>query len=219
MYRISPIRALLGGLAAGFVASFAQNLFFKSTARIAPGQPEGAFTPPEPEQRSETATATVARRVAQGLMARDLSDEAKGRAAMAVHFGWGSMWGGLYGILGESFPSLRSPIGMVAYSTAVWGVSDNVILPAFHLSAWPQAYPPRNHAYAWAAHIAYGAALWGSYEAIQRVPWSTALQVIVLRRLYARARDRIGDLLREPVAAIAPIVKKPIERIVDQIGG
>lgn len=217
MYRISPLRALVGGLVAGAMASFVQNLFFKATARVMPGQPEGAFTPVEPAQHGEMPTHTVARRVVEGLMARELSPDAKALGGQVVHYAFGSLWGGLYGILGETYPGMRSPVGMVAYSTAVWGIADNLILPAFNLSAWPNAYPARNHAYAWGAHLAYGAALWGSYEAIERVPWATAVQVILLRRAVDKVRSRLGDRLREPFAALAPMVRKPLHRLGSQL--
>jgi hypothetical protein len=217
MYRISPLRALVGGLVAGAMASFVQALFFKATARVMPAQPEGAFVPVEPAQHGEMATHTVARRFVEGMMSRELTPDSKALAGQIVHYAFGSLWGGLYGILGETYPGLRTPVGMIAYSTAVWGVGDNLVLPAFQLSAWPQAYPAKNHAYAWAAHVAYGAALWGSYEAIERVPWATALQIILLRRAVDKVQSRLGDRIREPIAALAPLVRKPLKKLGRQL--
>ena len=219
MYRISPLRALVGGLVAGAMASFVQNLFFKATARVMPGQPEGAFAPVEPAQHGEMPTHTVARRFVEGLMARDLSPDAKALGGQVVHYAFGSLWGGLYGILGETFPGLRTPVGMALYGTAVWGIGDNFILPAFQLSGWPTAYPAKNHVYAWTAHLAYGAALWGSYEAIERVPWATAIQVVLLRRAVDKVRGRLGDRIREPIAALAPLVRKPLRALGSQLRG
>lgn len=217
-YSISPLRAFVGGLAAGALGSLVQSLFFKATTRYVPSQPEGAFTPPEAEQKNEMATTTVARRLVEGMMQRELGDTAKARSGNIVHIVYGSLWGGLYGLMAESHALWRKPLGMVGYGTLVWGLSDNLILPAFRLSAWPQAYPFKNHFYAWTAHVAYSAGLWGSYEAIQRVPWKTAVRLILLRRAIMSAQKRLLGVARRPVAWVPKsAVRRRLHRIATQI--
>jgi hypothetical protein len=49
--------------------------------------------------------------------------------------------------------------GGLAFGTLVWMVSDHLIVPGFRLAGWPQRYPMKNHAYALAAHLVYGAAV------------------------------------------------------------
>ena len=219
--RVSPFRALVGGLVAGAVGALVQSLFFRATSRLAPPQPEGVFTPPEDEQKNETPTATVARRLVRHGLQRELSEEGKMRGARYVHYASGAAWGGLYGIVRESFPVLAGPLGMLGYSTLVFVASDLVILPAFRLSAGARAYPLQNHAYGLAAHVAYGAGLWGAYEAGQRIPWSAAFELAAWRSLAAWGAT-IGKALRQPGKTLKPAVRavrKPIARAIHQVHG
>src|SRR6185369_17231054 len=162
----TPLGTLLRGLLAGAVGAGVQTLFFKATRRLTPPTPEDAFTPPEPEQQGERSTETVARRAVERLAARGpLDQRAKQRAADVVHYGFGAAWGALYGLARETFPRLRGAAGALAFGTAVWAVSDDVILPVFRLAAWPALYPARTHAYAWAAHLPFSAGVELAYEA------------------------------------------------------
>jgi hypothetical protein len=165
--RMTPLGALLRGLVAGVVGSAAQSLFFAATKTITPSASTPAFDPPEPEQRHETSTETIARRFVEGLMQRELPSDAKPKAGQLVHYAFGAGWGGLYGLAAASAPVLATPPGAAAFGLGVWAASDNVLLPAFELAAWPQHYPAKNHAYAIAAHLVYGAATWLAFEAMR----------------------------------------------------
>lgn len=162
----TPIAALVEGMIAGAIGSAVQTFFFRATKTIAPTAPPEAFRPPEPRQLGEPQTQTVARRLVEGLAHRGpLSEQAKERGGELVHYGFGAAWGGLYGLLRASYPSLRRPTGLVGFSAAVWMLGDNLMLPLFHVAGWPHRYPPRTHAYALAAHLAYGAGVGGALAA------------------------------------------------------
>jgi len=172
MFVVSPIGTLFKGLLAGMAGSAAQNLFFKATGKLAPKPPKGVFQPPESEQASEGSLQTVARRYTDKFMMRGpLSEEQKKRGGMIVHYGFGAGWGGLYALVRESYPALRRPLGTLGFSSVVWMVSDNFILPLFKLAAWPQKYPLKAHVYALVAHFAYGLAVAETYSAIRRGTW------------------------------------------------
>lgn len=181
MKRMSPLGALGCGLVAGAVGSFVQDLFFAVTSKIAPAPPKDAFQPPEAEQGHETVTETVARRVVEGLFQRG-PIEHDARAGRIVHYAFGSAWGGLYGLLATRSRRLEEPLGGLGFGLGVWMVSDTVILPVFRLSAWPQAYPVKNHAYAIAANLVYGVSVWGTFEALRRLGRSRAWRREISRR-------------------------------------
>lgn len=169
MREVTPLGAWLRGLAAGAVGAGVQNLYFRASSRLTPKTPPNVFQPVEPEQASEMAVQTVARRFAHGLLRRGpLTDKQKDLGGEMVHYGFGAMWGGLWGLSRESFPVLDRPLGMVSFSTTVWMLGDNLMLPAFKLAAWPQSYPVKTHVYAWLAHLAYGLGVWASYEAMRQ---------------------------------------------------
>lgn len=200
-----PLWAVVEGLCAGAVGAGLQTLFFRASKPIAPEAPLGTFVPPERQQREEEPTQTVARRVVEDLAERGpLSGQAKERAGMIVHFSYGAGWGALYGILRSTWPKLWSPLGAGGYALGVWALSDNLIVPAFRLGAWPQKYPARSHAYAIAAHLVYGAGLAGTLALFDAAPWlgMAAVATVLGRRRPLRARakrlgKRTGRMLAE----------------------
>jgi uncharacterized membrane protein YagU involved in acid resistance len=187
MSRYSPLGAFCGGLVAGFVGSLAQNLFFAWTKKVAPTPSADAFEPAEPEQRIEMPTQTVARRITEQLARRGPLDHTA-VAAQTVHLAFGSAWGAAFGLAAGTLPRLGTLKGGVGFGIVVWLVSDNVILPAFRLSAWPHHYPVKTHLYAIAAHAVYGVAVASTFSAWGRVatPATAALGSLWLTRRVPR---------------------------------
>jgi hypothetical protein len=210
--QLSPMGAFWRGLLAGAAGSAVQALFFKATTRIAPQPPKDAFEPAEPEQVNELPTQTVARRAAR-LAGRTLSDEQKQRGANFVHFGFGSLWGLGYGLARESLPVARHPLAAAAYGTLVWTVSDNVLLPAFKLGGWPRRYSWKTHAYAWGAHLVYGATVAASYELLRKVaavPLLAGAWLLFRRRKVRRGLPR---WLRRPVNPVFGAISPGLRRV------
>lgn len=199
-YLVTPLGALGRGLVAGAAGALAQNAFFKATERVSPETPKDVFSPPEPAQREETPTQTVARRFIEQFMRRGpLSDEEQRQSAQVVHFLFGAGWGGAYALLRESFPIFRTAPAIAGYSVGVWHASDNLLLPAFRLAAPASAYPARTHAYAVSAHLVYGFTVAGVYGALRLSPWrlaAGALASLAARRLLGGARYRPSAVAR-----------------------
>jgi hypothetical protein len=193
MSRSSPLGAFCAGLAAGFVGALAQSLFLASTRKLAPEPSTAAFEPAEPEQAFELPTQTVARRVREQLVRRGPLEH-KAAAGQLVHLAFGSAWGGAYGLVAGTLPRAGTLKGGLTFGLLVWLVSDDILLPAFRLSAWPHHYPVKNHIYAIAAHAVYGAAVAGVFAGLGRA--STPALAALGARYYAR---RVPALLR-PVA-------------------
>ncbi|HUJ28745.1 MAG TPA: hypothetical protein VLW85_22145 [Myxococcales bacterium] len=163
--RPSPMGALWRGLLAGAAGAAAQSLLFKLKKAPEPTKVPPDLGKPEPEARGESSLETVARRAVEGLAQRGpLDKEAKGRLASAIHYAFGAAWGGLYGLLRESV-AIPPP----AFGALVWLASDNVLLPAFRVAAWPQHYRADEHRYALQAHLAYGAATAGAYALLRNL--------------------------------------------------
>jgi hypothetical protein len=204
----TPLGALARGLIAGAAGAAAQSLFFSATRRWAPEPskvPPGQGKP-ERQARKESNLETVARRTVQDLMKRGPLDAArKQRAASAVHYFFGAVWGGLYGLWRESFRT--SPF---LFGVGVWMASDNLLLPAFRVAAWPRHYSMAEHRYALAAHAVYGLATAGCYALLRDlgpVPLRTVPPLLALQasawmlrtppmRLLARRQPPHRRLLR-----------------------
>ena len=211
---VTPLGALFRGLVAGALGAAAQNLFFRVTASVAPKSPRDVFRAPEPEQVNETATQTLGRRFVERLMQRGpLAEDTRQKAGDIVHYAFGAVWGGLYGITRESVGAylLPSPLLVAGFSTAVWAIGDEIALPAFRLSAWPQRYPVGTHAYAFAAHLAYGTAVAASYELLKRRSWmfaSLALRGLLLRRQLLGFAPRLKRLARPALERAVEVLGK-----------
>jgi uncharacterized membrane protein YagU involved in acid resistance len=197
MTRLSPLAAVCGGFAAGLVGCLAQDVFFALTRRLSPSATTDAFHPPEPQQLDEAPTQTIARRVVEGLVQRGPVVR-KERAGRVVHYAFGTTWGGAYGVMAGSLPSLSTLKGGVAFGLLVWAVSDDVLLPWFKVAAWPHHYPVKNHLYAIAAHAVFGAAVSASFVGLTRhaAPAAALLGSIYLTR-------RVPRVLRAPMRNLA----------------
>jgi hypothetical protein len=207
---MSPLGALGAGLAGGALGSGVQSSFFRLTRRITPSPPQDGFQPPEPAQRGESELMTVARRFVDHMMQRGpLSERGKKRGAMAVHYAFGTAWGGLYGLTAGTFPRLAKLPSALGFGLLVWAVSDNVILPAFRVAGWPGAYPAKNHAYAAVAHIAYAAGVYAGYRAIENRNRSRAAlrprRLPLMLRRFAWSAPLLGAVARarKPVLRLA----------------
>ena len=198
----TPLGAVARGVIAGAIGAGAQSLFFRATQKLAP--PRTKVPPelgkPERKARSESGLQTVARRTVEGLMQRGPLDKAqKARAASVLHYLFGAMWGGVYALCRESFRT--SPM---LFGAGVWIASDNLILPAFRVAAWPRHYTVREHHYALQAHFAYGLSTAAAYALLRDlgpVPLSTVPALVALQawawllrtppmRLASRSRPR-----------------------------
>jgi len=197
MSRYSPLGAFCAGLVAGFVGAVAQNVFFAATRKLAPNPRADGFEPVEEQQRSELPTQTVARRLIEGLMRRGPLEHTAG-AGQLVHHAFGSAWGSAYGLLAGTWPRGAGLKRGLEFGLLVWLVSDDVLLPALELSAWPHHYPVKNHLYAIAAHGVYGAAVAGTFEGLSRAatPATALLGSLWLTR-------RVPRLLRPTARRLA----------------
>jgi hypothetical protein len=207
MSRRSPLGAFCGGLAAGFVGAVAQSLFFACTKKVAPQPSAQAFEPVEPEQLTETATETVARRFKEQLARRGPLQHPE-LAAQVVHLGFGSAWGAVYGLAAGTLPSVATFRGGMTFGMIVWLVSDDLLLPTFRLSAWPQHYPVKNHLYAILAHAAYGVAMAAAFRGLDRAarPATAALGAFwITRRVPRLLRPTARRLAQRGLRAALPV--------------
>lgn len=193
--RPSPIGALWRGLLAGAAGAAAQSLFFRLKPAPEPTKVPPELGKPERQARGETGLETVARRAVEGLAQRGpIGPASKARLGAAIHYLFGAAWGGLYGLVRESV-FVPPPL----FGAAVWMASDNVLLPALRLAAWPQHYRSDEHRHALQAHLVYGAATAGAYAALRNlgpVPLRLIPAVLAMQAWSFVSRLPPGRLLR-----------------------
>ncbi|HEU5315575.1 MAG TPA: hypothetical protein VFX49_05655 [Chloroflexota bacterium] len=137
----------------------------KESESTGPAAPASALTlpvAPGPEGLAEQ----FAHKVASGVFGHDIS-RWRGPAGMATHLTYGSLWGALFGLIQGSVRASVLPAGTV-YGLLVWAAGPAALVPAMKLMPPPWKEPPQRALLLVAAHVAYGLALAGAFETLQR---------------------------------------------------
>jgi len=157
-------KGLLAGLAAGAVATVAMTLFqlgwSKAKAQIEQKQEKDSGEQPQ----GESSTVEVAEHFSEVVRNRFLRADEKEPASYIVHFAFGTLMGGVYGISSEYLPIAKLGFGLF-HGLALWGAADASILPALNLSKPVNQRSAGEISYEVLAHAVYGA----SSEAVRRL--------------------------------------------------
>ena len=141
----APFRGLAAGIAAGMVASLAMNLFQKAWASALP----------LPSSGDDPATVKAAQKVSHAATGEFVVKADKEAAGNAMHYAFGAMLGGAYGLIAEYRPEVTSGGG--ALFGAASSLIDELGVPAAGLSASPTDFPAATHVYGLASHVLFGA--------------------------------------------------------------
>jgi uncharacterized membrane protein YagU involved in acid resistance len=104
----------------------------------------------------DNATVATAQRISKKILHHDLTPAEKRVAGSAVHYGYGSLVGGLFGGLAELLPIVSVGLGM-PFGFALWLLGDEIAVPVLGLGKSAGETPPEVHADALSAHFMYGA--------------------------------------------------------------
>ena len=148
-----PLRGLAAGIAAGLVASLAMNLFQKAWASALP----------MPGAGDDPATVKAAQKTSRAATGEYFAKEDKEAAGNAVHYAFGALLGGAYGLLAEYRPEVTKGFGTLFRAASA--AFDEVGVPAVGLSGPPTDFPAATHAYGLGSHIVFG----GVTEATRRL--------------------------------------------------
>lgn len=157
------LKGAIAGMIGGFVASWSMNQFQSGLSAIGKAWEKSAHQSEPDHSRSssdEAATTLLADRISQLVLRRDLTDDEKKTAEPIVHYAFGTLVGGLYGLMAELTPLTTKGAGC-AYGTAVWLGGDEIAAPLMQLSKTPEKYPLSTHVEALVSHLAYGLTLEG----------------------------------------------------------
>jgi putative membrane protein len=111
-----------------------------------------AYKSQDPDEDSTVKTARI---ISRRVFHRELPEEQKERAGLAVHYAFGSTVGALYGALCEVVPALARGAGL-PFGTAVWLGANEIAVPAFRLGKPPTRVPLSEHVFSLATHFVYG---------------------------------------------------------------
>jgi len=149
-------KGLVAGLVGGLVGTIVMTEFQKAWTKAAEAMQNGDHARKE-QQQGENATMKAAAKIAH-IGGRELSHEQKMKAGPLVHYSFGTLQGAMYGAMTEM---TRTPGGFLPgllFGAALFGLADEVAVPALGLSGKPNESPLSTHLYAAAAHCVYGMA-------------------------------------------------------------
>lgn len=134
------LKGLLAGMVGGVAASGAKALAEKPFS-------------PRPESKDSPPVVLV-----EKLADRALSGREKKTAETFIHWTFGTLVGGVYGVLVELEPRTASGLGTM-FGAALWASTHATTLPALGLDAPPTELPVGRQANELFTHLIYGLSL------------------------------------------------------------
>jgi putative membrane protein len=153
-------KGVAAGMAAGLVGTLAMTGFmglWNKTGELVKEESEDRAGDQQRQQRveQEPSTEKVASDISQTIFQKKLEGDTKKAAGNAVHYGFGTAIGALYGVLTELYPAVSTGQGSL-YGAAVWLGADEFALPALGYAPGIEKRPANEHLYGAAAHAIYG---------------------------------------------------------------
>ncbi len=168
--RLTPRAAVSRGLAAGVIGTAAMTVAQELSARLrSSGEGGGGGAQEESSDPWEQASAPakVAKRVGEGVFQRQVSSDLIPVLTHATHWGYGTGWGTVYGILAGSADRPWSLRAGMAFGAGVWVMSYVQLVP-MGLYELPWKYPASDVAMELGYHLVYGAAAGAGFRALTR---------------------------------------------------
>lgn len=159
-------KGLVAGLAAGAIATGAMTLFQLGWSKAKNQIQEQGNDSGQGSQQEESSTVKVANQVSETVLSRSLKSGEKDPASYAVHFAFGTLMGGIYGISSEYLPIAKLGFGLF-HGLALWAAADATLLPALNLSKPVNQRSAGEISYEVLAHAVYGAGSEGARRLIR----------------------------------------------------
>jgi hypothetical protein len=137
---------------------------FRTVKKGTPLRDAVAPTPPE-DWEDAPAPGQVGYRFVRGLFQRDISPDRATTVTNVVHWAYGTMWGGLYGLV-EGTAGVNPLIAGAGLGSVVFA-NAYVALPAMGLYDPPWEYEAKTLGIDWAYHLVYGTATALAYRALE----------------------------------------------------
>jgi len=153
-------KGLVSGLAAGLAGTAVMTVFqtgwSKAQKEFSNNKGhESAESGHKQSSQDEPSTVKVANKISEATLHRDLRKSEKEAASYAVHFAFGTLMGGIYGISSEYLKIARTGYGLL-HGLGLWAGADATVLPAIGLSQRVTERSAGELTYEILAHAVYG---------------------------------------------------------------
>ena len=151
-------KGIFAGLVAGLAATAAMTAFQAAWSVKERLENPAAHNPQNASENNandESSTVKAANALSKGLLNRQLRKDEKEHASKAVHFAFGTLVGGVYGISSEYLPVARLGNGLF-HGLALWMAADAIAIPTLGWSSPVSERSAAELAYEILAHAVYG---------------------------------------------------------------
>lgn len=167
---MTRVQRVFTGLVAGLAGTAAmtgwQELSSKLQSSGADGSSDGEGSGGQDPWGSAPAPAKAAREILKGVFGREVPEDRIGLVTSVMHWGYGTSWGALYGLIqrGASGSALRRG---ALFGTGVWGMSYLTMVP-MGIYQFPWKYSPGQLALDLSYHLVYGTGVGTGYALLGR---------------------------------------------------
>lgn len=173
MSRVTPLGAVGRGLIAGVLGTVVMTAWQELSTKLqssaqsdeAAGSVAAEQQPQDPWEQA-SAPAKVARRILEGVFHQAVPSQRIGLLTNAMHWGYGTGWGAIYGLIQGTSPGPALRRG-VLFGTGVWAMSYVMLVPV-GLYELPWQYAPQELGMDLSYHLAYGAGVGAGWAAVDR---------------------------------------------------
>jgi hypothetical protein len=172
MARVTAMGAATRGLVAGVIGTAAMTAWQEVSTKLQSSDDDREGESQAPGFRDAwakaPAPAKVGRKVLKAVFQYEVPAEQIGLLTNLMHWGYGTSWGAIYGLIRASVrgPSLVSGIW---FGAGVWATSYATMVP-LGIYEPPWQYPPKELALDLSYHLVYGAGVAAGYE-VARAAW------------------------------------------------
>lgn len=164
----------LMGLAGGIAGVLAMRFAMKTAHRVLQAQSADSNTETfrfteDRRRRGESASNAVGRILYTRVTKREPTEREKAKLGQAVHWTYGIAMAVGYGMLRGKNRHASDVIGGAIFGAGLWGLGDELLLPALGLGPKPTAVSIKSHVEALAAHLGYGVVTAATVQGLGRV--------------------------------------------------
>jgi uncharacterized membrane protein YagU involved in acid resistance len=170
MKRLTPLEAVASGLVAGLVGTGLMTAWQELVAKLRSSSGNGGSEPRAPSEdpwEAASAPAKVAKRIGEGVFQKQVSPELIPLLTNAMHWGYGTGWGAVYGLAAGSARRSSALTAGAAFGTIVWLMSYVQLVP-MGLYDPPWKTPPQELALDLSYHLVYGTGVASAYRLLTR---------------------------------------------------
>jgi hypothetical protein len=156
--------SLARGLAVGVVGTAAMTAAQALSSKLKSNDDEQGGDEPDDPWKEAPVPALVAKRIAERVFHRKVSPDRIPLLTNVMHWGYGTTWGAVYGLL-HRCPSEHPMRSGVGFGLFVWAMSYVQLVPV-GLYQPPWEYSPNELALDVGYHVAYGAGLGAGHRLV-----------------------------------------------------